>query len=123
MCTVHVLESSVAVLKGAASGPGSIVPPIALPSHVMITVTSCRAWGVEPQSPYHVPTSGCPSWASTAVANDTISQIASVTTELRNSEFGIWNLEFGMTRDFTNSEFQIPNSEFLMAQSSAGATP
>src|SRR5947207_12006322 len=71
MCTVHVLESSVAVLKGTASGPGSIVPPIALPSHVMMTVTSCRAWGVGPQSPYHVPTSGCPSCADAAASETT----------------------------------------------------
>src|SRR5206468_3786915 len=69
MCTVHVLESSVAVLKGTASGPGSIIPPIALPSHVMTSVTSWRACGVGPQSPYHVPTSGCPSCADAGASD------------------------------------------------------
>src|SRR5262245_60513445 len=67
MCTAHVLESRVAVLNGTASGPGSIVPPIVLPSQVMMMVTSCRVSGDDPQSPYHVPASGLPSCAKSRV--------------------------------------------------------
>src|SRR4029453_14625891 len=67
MCTVHDDESSVAVLKGTASGPGSIVPSIFLPSHDMMMVTSWRSCGDGPHSPYQVPTSGCPSCAKSEV--------------------------------------------------------
>src|SRR5439155_6607698 len=126
MCTVHVLESSVAVLKGTASGPGSIVPPIALPSHVMITVTSCRACGVEPQSPYHVPTSGCPSWASTAVANDTTRSAAEkchVTTEDTEDTEEKSCLPSGLNLRVLCVLCGKSPGNRVMAQSSAGSTP
>src|SRR5262249_53577641 len=57
------LGSSAAFDDLIASGPGLIKPVIFLPSQSNTSDTSLRCVAVGPQSPCHVPTSGCPSCA------------------------------------------------------------